>query len=253
MKKILWIIFMVLFLTSPALSVGVHYTGLTPADSRCSFAANDSWLAWSGLDFSAYETGNWFVRLTDSSGYVAEGYAGVVGTGETLGTEEITNGDFSSATGWTAQGNWTIGGGVATSTAQTNEAIYRLIASVVGGLFNIQYDLVSRTSGSIAWRWDINGPTYTVPATYNGYRNLTSTPVNVGLMALGSFSGTADNYSIKQVTEPAATGIHILNGIGGSEAWAKIQSSFNYTDVVEIEIMPAATLAGVTITGIATE
>ena len=55
---------------------------------------------------------------------------------------------------------------------------------------------------------------------------------------------------VDRFTEPAATGIHILDGPGGSEAWAEIDSSFNYNDIVEIEILPAATAQGVTLNSV---
>ena len=74
MKK-LFIALLLIAWSGVAWGAGYHGTGLTSADSRCSFAAGDSWLAWSALDFSAYgQSGKWFVRLTDSAGAIAEGY-----------------------------------------------------------------------------------------------------------------------------------------------------------------------------------
>ncbi len=134
MKKLLFILLALVFAV-PAFGAGYHATGLTAADSRCSFADSYSWLEWDGLDFSAYGTGNWFIRLTDTNGLVAEGYSGSLGSGETLGGE--------------------------------------------------------------------------------------------------------DEVSLKQVTEPSATAIHILDGPAGSSGWAKVETGFAYNDIVEIEIVPA--------------
>ena len=102
MKKLITFLTLgLLLIAGQAWGVGLHLTGLTPADSRSSFASGSSWLAFDGQDFSAYAGKPFEIILTDSSGYRARGIAGSVGSGETLGGELLPNPSFDAdTTGW---------------------------------------------------------------------------------------------------------------------------------------------------------
>lgn len=277
MKKLLFTILVPLFtgmLAGSAWAVGYHGTGLTPADSRCSFAANYSWLAWSGLDFSAYGTGNWFVRITDGSGYVAEGYAGVLGSGGTLGGELVTNGTFDSDTsGWSAENatltQGTKGGRVNSLEVADNgsySAATQVATTVIGAnclITGLRYSVGNVGNNANIYLWmdgsfvaDRGDLRTSDQASVNTWETMnliftaTSTTTMIGLHSEGALSAYFDDISLKEITEPAATGIHILDGIGGSEAWAKRETLFDMNDIVEIEILPAATLAGVGLSGV---
>ncbi len=287
MKKLITFLTLGLLLIAiQAWGVGYHATGLTATDSRSSFAAGDSWLAWDALDFSAYGTGNWEVILTDSSGNRARGIAGVVGTGEALGGEVITdatNRDFSGAGDWIASGastvtvNYdsldighdttmrveagdTLGEGAdlpaVTAYAVTSSKLYILTfdykdvestnnsllsrVRLFAGVWQENFDL------TVSAIWAISN-TYFVPTDTDNIRMLLYTNRGIGH---ADNETLFDSVTLKQITEPAATGIHILDGLGGSAAWAEINSNFDYNDIVEIEILPAATLQGVSISGV---
>jgi len=255
MKKLI-IALLVLGFAGVSWGAGYHATGLTAADSRCSFADGDSWLDWDALDFSAYADGNWFIRLVDSSGYVAEGYAGSVGTGEILGMEKFLDPGFDNSGAWLqafGTGTWTIAG----SKASTGDAASRWLYDGVGG-FTVGWLMKSGiTIDSITGTIDSSFITVgsltdmqsmVTSGSYTGYGVAIDAGGNFSF--IGTCSAVIDNATCKQVTEPAATAIHILNGPSGSEAWAKIDSGFDYNDVVEIEIVPNATVQGVTLTGV---
>ena len=237
-------------------SVGYHATGLTPADSRSSFAAGDSWLAWDALDFSAYGTGNWEVILTDSSGYRARGIAGVVGTGEAFGGEELSTyttfaptSDYGTFTTTNEDIDSAIHDGVGYAYAKSD-----ILTLIVGALYKDSATL-TLNSGAAPWHafGDASGNGDEFVDTLNNGVNTNYFVRMTGVVSLMRNSAVT-NFScindLAQVTEPAATGIHILDGPGGSEAWAEIDLSFDYNDIVEIEILPAATAQGVTLNGV---
>lgn len=270
MKKIIIAIILVLGMAGSAWGAGYHATGLTSADSRCSFAAGDSWLAWDALDFSAYADGNWFIRLVDSSGYVAEGYAGSVGTGETLGIEQVADGGFNNWIGddpddWGMLGLPEDGANYVT---ENPSGVANIISDGTKaiGISQSALTIPQYTLGHITFDMTINAHGYRryFPCIGLSYANLTTAGaitiygINQGdsglyFYRLAVCNYELDNVSLKQITEPAATGIHILNGPSGSEAWAKIDSGFDYNYIVEISIIPNATLTGVTLTGVSTQ
>ncbi len=281
MKKLItFLILGLLLIAGQVFAVGYHGTGLTPADSRSSFAAGDSWLAWDALDFSAYGTGNWEVILTDSSGNRARGIAGVVGTGETLGSELAPTStctdpadDQDNTTGWSPS-NATLssvaGGynGFALLVARNagNPAAFKGFSTVTGRLLRIAGRAKQKEEATVQMAISETGDygisiaetTWEAPNDWNTQKTLygvvgsdTAIYTIVWVSTTNATDGAYfDDISTKQVTEPAATGIHILNGPGGSEAWAEIDSSFDYNNIVEIEIVPAATAQGVTLNGV---
>ncbi len=262
MKKLITFLTLgLLLIAGQVWGVGYHGTSLTPADSRSSFAANDSWLAWDGLDFSAYGTGNWEVILTDSSGYRARGIAGVVGTGEALGGELILTGNCanSGAIGYDTFDGATPTGFHAIKSSGGNKSAGTAdeLVLVVGSLNKRIAELVLFSGTTPTWRLTagIDGVLWTEAVIMTAGSNTEYSNLMLGGTGIIYFvNSTNVEYTLsvlssKQVTEPAATGIHILDGPGGSAAWAEIDSSFDYNDIVEIEILPAATLTGVIISG----
>ena len=250
-----------LLIAGPAWGAGVHYTGLTPADSRCSFASNDSWLAWNGLDFSEFALpGKYFVRLTDGSDLVAEGIAGVVGTGETLGSEMLL-GAWTNSGGAPFDTLTTTGDDIDSAIASVSSQCYQQYGSdvfMLGQSYRYTATLAGAdltTITNIAFRDSGTGgdlsPFYTALSTagaLDAYAVLRIDSRAFWIRAVGVNFSLNHGY-LKQVTEPPGTAIHILNGPGGSEAWAKIENGFEPYDIVEVEILPAATLAGVTLNG----
>ncbi len=258
MKRLITIFTLgLLLIAGQVWGAGYHATGLTAADSRSSFAAGDSWLAWDALDFSAYGTGNWEVILTDSSGYRARGIAGVVGSGETLGVEIVNDNDFTGdGSAWHIGTPWSYDAGNnqldATDAGGTNlcwdEAMQTLAADKLH-FFSMTVSNYSSGETSIRIGGVSGIAACNANETTTEYRH-TDGNQYIYIRGAGAFNGSVDEISIKQVTEPAATAIHILDGPSGSEAWAEIDSSFDYNNIVDIQILPAATLHGVTLEGV---
>lgn len=259
---------------APSGSVGYHATGLTSADSRCSFAAGDSWLAWDALDFSGYAGAGWFIRLVDSSGNYAEGYSGAVGSGETLGSELQTYWNMEAGdppTGWTSLSGSTLS---SVADERTGGAGSKSLNVVYGTGSTVAYSGHFGSTGMLifgsVWMRNIDATSISVgmyahestfaPVTSTSWTNRTIYKIRADNGAYyarvtGSVgeSSRFDDLSMKQITEPAATAIHILDGPSGSSGWAKVDSGFDYNDVVEISIIPNATMTGVTATGVSTQ
>lgn len=119
--------------------------------------------------------------------------------GFTYGSNVITNGDFSSATGWTATepASTTIGGGVCTfSSTTTGASVFQSVAAQ-GSYVAVTYTIVSITAGGFAARaGGQNSTTRTTPGTYTDYVYALSTG-NVGIVAVGTTSGVIDNVSAR--------------------------------------------------------
>jgi hypothetical protein len=107
----------------------------------------------------------------------------------------VTNGDFSSATGWTAGAGWVIGSGVATATASSAD-----LSTDIGAVATRWYVVtftVTRTAGSltvIASGTATTTPTISESGTYTLY--ILAAGAGSTLIFRGSgFSGTIDNVS----------------------------------------------------------
>ena len=257
MKKILLAMLMVLFLTVPTFAAGLHLTGLTSANSRCSFASGSSWIQFEGQDFSAYgQTGKWFIRAYDSAGAVAEGYPDVVGSGETLGDERWRDPSFDDDTKWVEGVGWVVAGGNATKTPGVASLLDDVnpTGSTVGQLIKRNVVITSVSAGLVSYPYDGSGGMLSFTPVSSGTHTKYWASVTTAGVHLIYANATSDcvlaSTSVKQITEPAATGIHILDGPSGSSGWAKIDSGFDYNDIVEIEIVPNATIQGVTLAGV---
>jgi hypothetical protein len=115
-----------------------------------------------------------------------------------VGAELMTNGDMSSATGWTVNAGWAISGGVATGTT-TSESINQEVLTA-GAWYLGHFDLKTRTAGYVNLNLgaDSEAPWYVTPAD-NYYASIVAD--NAYAMTGGSgFSGTLDNVSCKRIT-----------------------------------------------------
>ena len=93
---------------------------VAPANVRLATLNGEAMLWVEGLDLSNYAGAlgitPWEVELTDGAGVKARGYVAGKGGGLALGSELVTNGDFSSITGWTLFGTASIADGKLTLT-----------------------------------------------------------------------------------------------------------------------------------------
>jgi hypothetical protein len=185
--------------------------------------------------------------------------------GLVLGSELVTNGDFSSATGWTVGAGWTISGGVATATTSPG-TLTQTIGITAGRTYSVSFT-VSNVVGQFRIR--LGGSTSNVNATLaNG--NYTYTLVaeaantDIALLFGTGGSGTVDNISVKllpgnhatQSTAGSRPTYGIVPATGrrnqftysedfGNAVWSKILSASVATNTV---IAPNGTLTGDTIT-----
>lgn len=174
----------------------------------------------------------WRMNVYDKAGVLSYGFVGEAGGGVTFGAELYTNPAFGADANWTKGTSWAIGAGVATATAATSTLTEDAVDPTAGHLLRHQVTITARTAGSIHFICDnaaLTSYVMTVAATYTGYRTSQSTAV-YGFGAAGA-SLSIDNASLKQMTECAATGVHIVSTKDGStKNWTSIGAGFNYND-----------------------
>ena len=114
--------------------------------------------------------------------------------GLALGSELVTNGDFSSGTDWTPGTGWTISGGVASFSNPTGSSLAQtgLPAMPAGCWYQVEFDLVQTSGSGCTMGLNVGG----------------------GIDSFGSFSGTGHKKAVV-LTTVSRSGISIT-GIGNS-------------------------------------
>lgn len=149
------------------------------------------WNDWSDISTlyqdSAFTTP--VVALNDPIGGVLDKSRGLA-----LGSELVTNGDFSSGTGWTPGTGWTISGGVASFSNPTGSSLAQtgLPAMPAGRWYQVEFDLVQTSGSGCTMGLNVGG----------------------GIDSFGSFSGTGHKKAVV-LTTVSRSGISIT-GIGNS-------------------------------------
>ncbi len=114
------------------------------------------------------------------------------------GVNLVTNGDFSSATGWVPGAGWSIGSGVITA-SNTSITTYRDIGAVTGKTYIVSWDVVTATAGVVA---------VTVGGAVIGYWKSTAGSFSEVVVAAGNpnvelkcsgFTGSVDNISVYEI------------------------------------------------------
>jgi len=199
---------------------------------------NNNAFFWSSLDLSPLagtDLGEtpFYIELVDNAGKKATGYLAAVGAGETLGSELVTNGDFAVAeppgTAWARGGDWTIAAGVATQTASTT-SISQNNVGISGALLFASLNVIARTGNIGMW---LNGvaPVYILPlaatlGVRTGYAVWPGTNLNMGIYS--NASCTVDDASLKRVTDPPSTAVHIVSSLNGTtRAWQIKETGFD--------------------------
>lgn len=121
---------------------------------------------------------------------------------QSLGSELIANGDFSSSAGWSTTGSgWSIAAGKATKTAGVAGILYRAVASAVGDYIEHTITIANRTAGSLVHRV---GNASSAGRVNNGtFTTILRRPdgnTNDGVTADASFAGDVDDISEKIIT-----------------------------------------------------
>lgn len=206
------------------------------------------------------------VIIKDTAGREARAYLGGTGSGETLGSELVSNGNMETGdppTGWTLQSGSTLdgvadertgGGGVQCLDAArgTNPAVAKQQGDIFnsGGLHKITGWMKRGTAtGVITACWDItaglmvftsNTVTATVWTEITGYFTMSGASGIIYLSLSGSAgqTGRFDDVSIKQVTSPPANeGVLLYSDREGStQNFSSIDSGFLLNSVASYEV-----------------
>jgi hypothetical protein len=208
---------------------------VTQANMRLSILAGTAFVDFSAANLLTPFAGDKLV-ISDSATKKLTGYIKAAGTGETLGSELLSDPGFDNAGTWTTEAGWSVGSGIATaSSAAVNKLVYANGNSVTqGGLYKQQFDILTLTGGTVSWRVvsTLSGTSQSILGTRTSYRTFDfSGYKQYGLQVNTTLSGTFDNLSVKQVLTPSATGVTVTSTQnGGTYTWANEEASFNRND-----------------------
>jgi len=220
--------------------------------NRGDFTTTNAFL-WSSLDLSPYagtDLGStpFWIELTDGAGKKATGYIGAVGAGagETAPDELLNTPDFS------AKGNWgdnglgaiSITGGKATWTAcAADKSLYQLgvTPTGVGIVVRAKLTVDSITTGGL--RFSLGG-TFLAPyfvlsvgANAKYYTINTGGTGNFNIITGTNTTAIADDVSLRIVTDPPSTAVHIVSSLNGTtRGWANIESGFDPNGIASWKI-----------------
>lgn len=139
--------------------------------------------------------------MTPLSSAIAAAGSGGVHRPETLGAELVVNGDFSSATGWTAGGGWSIGSGIAS--AASSGSLTRGVTVTATRRYMSTYTLVSRSTGtitpSLSGGSTVSGAGQTATGAKRDILTAATGNVTYGYGAAGSPVLSIDNASLKEI------------------------------------------------------
>jgi hypothetical protein len=226
----------------------------TAANARNSFDATTAFCEASGLDLSPYagtDAGStpYLIELEDASGDVAWGFGGAVGGGEALDVEKVVNGDFALWTGDNPN-SWNVAEvGDATSKITENPAgqcqlirasslcsmaqnvlTAKALYKVTGDINSISGNLLIGTTGE-----GVGPKNFSSTGSFSFY--YTSPDITLYAYCLNPCNATIDNISAKQVTDCAATGLHIVTARNGTDrGWKTIGATFGYNDAMKYRI-----------------
>lgn len=123
-------------------------------------------------------------------------------TSETLGREEVVNGDFATDSDWTKENGWSIANGLAT---RTNVGSYTALQQNVlesGKVYQVTFTIDSVTSGEIfgirlGTNYILSNKSTEETFTGVGVANATT----LSIMGNPTFAGSISNISIKELTQ----------------------------------------------------
>ncbi len=226
--------------------LGVVASGsVTEANMKLSTVAGTAFVDFSAVGSLTPYLGDLLV-ITDSLGKNITGYIKAAGTGETFGSEILTNPSFdANTTGWSPQDSTlaSIVGGQSnncleiTRTVGSAQYAYEIKTISVGILVKYSAYNKSGTSGNETAQLSLlqYGPTYLglgnqtfISADswtqYTLYATPSTASTFIGFLKNSATAGTMlfDEASVKQVLTPSATGVTIVSGV---TSWSM---SYNY-------------------------
>lgn len=117
--------------------------------------------------------------------------------------ELVTNGDMSSASGWTLGAGWSIGAGVATAAAGSASDMSTSVAFETGRVYRATFT-VTRTAGSVVFKTGAGtvgeaSSAISVDGTYSRLFRVSAAATTIVFAKDSAFAGTIDNVSVKLV------------------------------------------------------
>jgi hypothetical protein len=188
----------------------VVLNGRQAFDPRATLFAHNEPGAW----YDASDLGTMFTTSAGTTPVTAvEQAVGLIldkSRGVAIGPELITNGDFSSGTGWTAGVNWAIGSGVATATASSGTLVGSSYPVVAGRTYRVEFDVVTITGGTLFVRVG-QGTATTFTTTGRKSAILSATDTTGVEFYGGTVSCSIDNVSIREIA-----GTHAIQATAAS-------------------------------------
>jgi hypothetical protein len=207
-------------------ALAVYKTALTDAGLR-SLTYPPAVATTFDLDFDTIAEQFTFTRGSEATFVNAQGL--IQSTNE-IGSELVTNGDFSNDTDWTNLGAWTISNGKANNNGSSSGDLKQVLPMSlnVGSFYIIQFTVSNYISG--LFDVNIGGNVNTIDVSSDGIfeytLELTSAPNNnILLRPRATFNGSIDNVSVKEYT--TATNTPRLDYSTGSEAFLLEPQSTN--------------------------
>ena len=124
---------------------------------------------------------------------------------EQIGSELVTNGNFATDSDWVKGTGWTISGGSANANVGNDVRLYQSgIGLQVGKTYLLKFDVLNYVSGGVDGFLGYTKSDGKIYATSNGSFEVYITPSNVSqdfvrFHSVGSFIGSIDNVSVKEV------------------------------------------------------
>ena len=139
--------------------------------------------------------------ITTPTAY-AEDYLYSIKPAYALGTELVTNGTFDTDSNWTKGTGWTISGGVA-SCSGGSANLTQSVSATVGTTYRVSFTITAYNSGAIRTTFNtISSQDYNSVGTFVDFFKITSiTSGQILLDPRGTFDGSIDNVSVKEVTD----------------------------------------------------
>lgn len=116
--------------------------------------------------------------------------------------ELVTNGDFSSSTGWTLGTGWAVASGKATKTAGSGSDLSRPILVEGGKVYRVNFTISARSAGTLIVKTNTGlvGDTSATVSVNGTYSRLFRAPpgvTSIVLTADAAFNGSVDDLSVK--------------------------------------------------------
>jgi hypothetical protein len=172
------------------------------------------------------------LKVRDSAGRVIQGYVKAVGSSEGLDNEFLDDTGFDDTSKWIKVGSATVSGGTGNLVA-TSDVIRQNKTKVDTALYKMVIGSLTCTGGTDARVFlDTTYHTHiTAASTIYQTAPIGSSATYPGVLQGSTGSITIDNFSVKKVLTPSATGATIVSQKAGTlYNWATKNSAFNYND-----------------------